>query len=223
MQIRTWMAGARVALVAVAGLAVVAARLGSRRPRRGRGRSRSAFVTDTGGLNDKGFNASRQQRASRAQKAARHPGPRSTSRRAEADYLPNLSRQRRRAYDVVDRGRLPARATRSRPSRSSSRRRSSRSSTSGALALEGQAEERARASRSATQEAATSSASAAARRPAKSKARSRSVGGKKIPSVDNCIAGYQCWRQGGRTSDQGRSTRYSRDFIDSGRSARRSR
>ncbi len=99
MSVRTWMAGVSVALVAVLGLAVVAA--GSAAPAtKGATPLKVAVITDTGGLNDKGFNALAYNGLKVAQRQYGVQGRVFTSKSA-ADYVPNLSTAASQGYDLV--------------------------------------------------------------------------------------------------------------------------
>ena len=105
MSVRTWMAGAAVALVAVLGLAVVAA--GSAAPaKKGATPLKVAVITDIGGLNDKGFNALAYNGLKVAQRQYGVQGRVFTSKSA-ADYIPNLSTAASQGYDLVIARRLP--------------------------------------------------------------------------------------------------------------------
>jgi basic membrane protein A len=96
---RTWMAAATVALVAVLGLAVVAT--GSAAPaKKGATPLKVAVVTDIGGLNDKGFNASAYNGLKVAQRQYGVQG-RVFASKTGADYIPNLTTAARQGYDLV--------------------------------------------------------------------------------------------------------------------------
>jgi len=93
------MAGATVALVAVMGLAVVAA--GSAAPsKKGATPLKVAVITDIGGLNDKGFNALAYNGLKVAQRQYGVQGKAFISKSA-ADYVPNLTTAARQGYDLV--------------------------------------------------------------------------------------------------------------------------
>jgi basic membrane protein A and related proteins len=94
--IRKWMVVASLALVAVVALTV--ASIGSAKPNAQEG-FRVAVVTDIGGLNDKGFNASAYAGLKRAQAQLGVNGRVFISKSA-ADYIPNLSRGAQQ-YDLV--------------------------------------------------------------------------------------------------------------------------
>ena len=99
MSVRTWMAGATVALVAAMGLAVVAA--GSAAPaKQGATPLKVAVITDIGGLNDKGFNALAYNGLKVAQRQYGVQGRVFISKSA-ADYVPNLTTAARQGYDLV--------------------------------------------------------------------------------------------------------------------------
>ena len=99
MSVRTWMAGATVALVAALGLAVVAA--GSAAPaKKGATPLKVALITDIGGLNDKGFNQLANEGLERAKSELGVDGRVLTSK-SNADYVPNLSTLAQQKYDVV--------------------------------------------------------------------------------------------------------------------------
>ena len=97
MAIRKWMVVASLALVAVVALTV--ASIGSAKPTATEP-FRVALVTDIGGLNDKGFNASAYAGLKRAQTALGVNGRVFISKSA-ADYIPNLSRGAQGGYDLV--------------------------------------------------------------------------------------------------------------------------
>jgi basic membrane protein A len=93
------MAGATVALVAVMGLAVVAA--GSAAPaKKGATPLKVAVITDIGGLNDKGFNALAYNGLKVAQRQYGVQGRVFISKSA-ADYVPNLTTAARQGYNLV--------------------------------------------------------------------------------------------------------------------------
>ncbi len=95
MAIRKWMVVASLALVAVVALTV--ASIGSAKP--SATPFRVALVTDIGGLNDKGFNASAYAGLKRAQASLGVNGRVFISKSA-ADYIPNLTAGAR-GYDMV--------------------------------------------------------------------------------------------------------------------------
>jgi basic membrane protein A len=88
---------ASLALVAV--VALTAASIGSAKPD-ATTKYRVALVTDIGGLNDKGFNASAYAGLKRAQKNLNVQGRVFISKSA-ADYIPNLSTGATQGYDMV--------------------------------------------------------------------------------------------------------------------------
>jgi basic membrane protein A len=88
---------ASLALVAV--VALTAASIGSAKPD-ATTEYRVALVTDIGGLNDKGFNASAYAGLKRAQKNLNVQGRVFISKSA-ADYIPNLSTGATQGYDMV--------------------------------------------------------------------------------------------------------------------------
>jgi len=93
------MVGAAVALVATLGLAVVAA--GSAAPTKKEATPlKVAVITDIGGLNDKGFNASAYNGLKVAQRQYGVQGRVFISKSA-ADYIPNLTTAARQGYDLV--------------------------------------------------------------------------------------------------------------------------
>ena len=93
------MAGASVALVAVLALAVVAG--GSAAPAKKQATPlKVAVITDVGGLNDKGFNASAYNGLKAAQRQYGVTGRVFISKSA-ADYVPNLSTAAKKGYDLV--------------------------------------------------------------------------------------------------------------------------
>jgi basic membrane protein A and related proteins len=94
--IRKWMVVASLALVAVVALTV--ASIGSAKPA-ATDKFRVALVTDIGGLNDKGFNASAYAGLKRAQASLGVEGRVFISKNA-GDYIPNLSAGAR-GYDMV--------------------------------------------------------------------------------------------------------------------------
>ena len=96
MAIRKWMVVASLALVAVVALTV--ASVGS--AKQTATPFRVALVTDIGGLNDKGFNASAYAGLKRAQAALGVNGRVFISKSA-ADYIPNLSTGATQGYDMV--------------------------------------------------------------------------------------------------------------------------
>lgn len=96
MAIRKWMVVASLALVAVVALTVVS--IGSAKPGAS-AKLRVAVVTDTGGLNDKGFNALAFKGLKDAQSKLGVEGRVFTSKTA-ADYIPNLTAGAR-GYDLV--------------------------------------------------------------------------------------------------------------------------
>ena len=96
MAIRKWMVVASLALVAV--MALTVASIGSAKPA-APAKIRVALVTDIGGLNDKGFNASAWAGLKRAQAQLGATGRVFISKSA-ADYIPNLSTGAR-SYDLV--------------------------------------------------------------------------------------------------------------------------
>jgi len=95
--IRKWMVVASLALVAV--VALTAASIGSAKPD-ATTKYRVALVTDIGGLNDKGFNASAYAGLKRAQARLGVEGRVFISKSA-ADYIPNLSTGATQGYDMV--------------------------------------------------------------------------------------------------------------------------
>jgi len=95
--IRKWMVVASLALVAVVALTV--ASIGSAKPA-ATDKFRVALVTDIGGLNDKGFNASAYAGLKRAQASLGVDGRVFISKSA-ADYIPNLSTGATQGYDLV--------------------------------------------------------------------------------------------------------------------------
>ena len=97
MAIRKWMVVASLALVAV--LALTVASVGSAKQTAPAG-FRVALVTDIGGLNDKGFNASAYAGLKRAQAQLGVNGRVFISKSA-ADYVPNLSTGATQGYDLV--------------------------------------------------------------------------------------------------------------------------
>ena len=96
MAIRKWMVVASLALVAVVALTV--ASIGSAKPA-AQAKFRVALVTDIGGLNDKGFNASAYAGLKQAQAKLGVEGRVFISKSA-SDYIPNLSAGAR-GYDMV--------------------------------------------------------------------------------------------------------------------------
>ena len=93
------MAGASVAIVAVLALAVVAG--GSAAPAKKQATPlKVAVVTDIGGLNDKGFNASAYNGLKVAQRQYGVKGRVFISKSA-ADYVPNLSTAAKQGYNLV--------------------------------------------------------------------------------------------------------------------------
>ena len=92
MAIRKWMVVGSLALVAVVALTV--ASIGSAKPS-ATDKFRVAVVTDIGGLNDKGFNASAYAGLKRAQASLGVDGRVFISKSA-ADYIPNLTAGARR-------------------------------------------------------------------------------------------------------------------------------
>ena len=96
MAIRKWMVVGSLALVAVVALTV--ASIGSAKPS-ATDKFRVAVVTDIGGLNDKGFNASAYAGLKRAQASLGVDGRVFISKSA-ADYIPNLTAGAR-GYDMV--------------------------------------------------------------------------------------------------------------------------
>jgi len=94
--IRKWMVVASLALVAVVALTV--ASIGSAKPA-APAKFRVALVTDIGGLNDKGFNASAYQGLKDAIKKLNVEG-RVFISKSSNDYVPNLSTGAR-SYDMV--------------------------------------------------------------------------------------------------------------------------
>ena len=97
MAIRKWMVVASLALVAV--LALTVASIGSAKPA-APAKFRVALVTDIGGLNDKGFNASAYKGLKEAQSKLGVQGRVFISKSA-ADYIPNLSTGATQGYDMV--------------------------------------------------------------------------------------------------------------------------
>ncbi len=97
MAIRKWMVVASLALVAVVALTV--ASIGSAKPA-ATDKFRVALVTDIGGLNDKGFNASAYAGLKRAQASLGVDG-RVFISKSGADYIPNLSTGATQGYDMV--------------------------------------------------------------------------------------------------------------------------
>ena len=96
MAIRTWMVAASLALVAA--LALTVASTGSAKPEAA-AKFRVAVVTDTGGLNDKGFNALANKGLKDAIAKLNVDG-RVFISKTTADYIPNLSAGAR-GYDLV--------------------------------------------------------------------------------------------------------------------------
>lgn len=96
MATRKWMVFASLALVAV--LALTVASIGSAKPAAS-AKFRVALVTDIGGLNDKGFNASAYQGLKDAIKNLNVEG-RVFISKSSTDYIPNLSTGAR-GYDMV--------------------------------------------------------------------------------------------------------------------------
>ncbi|MBA2296070.1 MAG: BMP family ABC transporter substrate-binding protein [Actinobacteria bacterium] len=96
MAIRKWMVVASLALVAA--LALTVASIGSAKPAAS-AKYRVALVTDIGGLNDKGFNASAYQGLKDAMKKLNVDGRVFISKQT-SDYVPNLSAGAR-GYDLV--------------------------------------------------------------------------------------------------------------------------
>ena len=99
MAIRKWMVVASLALVAITALTV--ASIGSARPATPKATSdlKVALVTDTGGLNDRSFNALAYKGLKDAQKKLGITG-RVFLSKSSADYIPNLSTGAR-SYDLV--------------------------------------------------------------------------------------------------------------------------
>ena len=96
MAIRKWMVVASLALVAI--LALTVASIGSAKPAAS-AKFRVAVVTDTGGLNDKGFNSLANQGLKQAIAKLGIEGRVFISKNT-ADYIPNLSAGARE-YDLV--------------------------------------------------------------------------------------------------------------------------
>ena len=210
MSVRTWMAGATVALVAVLGLAVVAG--GSAAPAKTEATPlKVAVVTDTGGLNDKGFNALAYNGLKVAQRQYGVQGRVFISKSA-ADYIPNLSTAASPGLRPRDRGRLPH-GRRDRRRREEVPEDEVRDHRRPGGRPEGQAEERARHHRSRRRRRAASPASQ--RRRSRSRARSRRSAASRSPrSTRSSPATSTAPRRSSRASR--RSTRYSQDFVDSG-------
>ena len=204
MAIRKWMVLASVALVAISALTV--ASIGSAKPAAA-AKLKVALVTDTGGLNDKSFNALAYKGLQNAQKKLGVDG-RVFISKSSADYIPNLTAGARQYDVVIGVGFLMADQVAAVAKRFPDVKFAIVDYP--ASALKG-APKNARGILFAEQEAGCLAGVAAA---TESKSGTiASVGGQKIPPVDHYIAGYQyCAKKvkpGTKTLND-----YSQDFGD---------
>jgi len=202
--IRKWMVLASVALVAISALTV--ASIGSAKPAAA-AKLKVALVTDTGGLNDKSFNALAYKGLQNAQKKLGVDG-RVFISKSSADYIPNLTAGARQYDVVIGVGFLMADQVAAVAKRFPDVKFAIVDYP--ASALKG-APKNARGILFAEQEAGCLAGVAAA---TESKSGTiASVGGQKIPPVDHYIAGYQyCAKKvkpGTKTLND-----YSQDFGD---------